>query len=131
MKKTILIVDDDRALTTLFEYYLKPVYKGEVICLHDGQEAVSYCEKNVPDLILMDLHMPGMDGLTAIRKIREMKINSPILVLSSFSFLNGKECMDAGATQVYQKPIQQSRFYELIRQYTSILQNSVPVDFPN
>ncbi len=118
MNHRILIVDDDYALTTLFEYYLRSIFDGEIVCATNGLEAVKYCQKHTPDLILMDLHMPVMDGLTAIRKIRAMKIDAPIIVLSDYSFRDGEECLAAGANQVIQKPVREQRFYNLVGQYT-------------
>lgn len=120
MKHGILIADDDHALTTLFQYYLRPVYGNDITCVSNGLDAVLHCRKQSPDLILMDLHMPVMDGLTAIRTIRSMNISSPILVLSSYTFKDGEECLAAGASQVIQKPIREKRFFELIRQFVPI-----------
>ncbi|NOZ75064.1 MAG: response regulator [FCB group bacterium] len=120
MKDGILIVDDDHALTTLFQYYLRPFYGGKITCASNGLEAVLFCRKHTPEIILMDLHMPVMDGLTAIRKLRTMNISCPILVLSSYTFKDGEECLAAGASQVIQKPVREKRFHELIGQFIPI-----------
>ena len=68
--KTILAVDDSAPNLTLVRMTLNDHYKINVVT--SGEQAVRYIEKKTPDLILMDVCMPGMDGIEAVKKIREI-----------------------------------------------------------
>ncbi|MCK4706337.1 MAG: response regulator, partial [Gammaproteobacteria bacterium] len=77
----ILIVDDDKALCDLIERYLTE--NGYLaLTAKDGVEMHKQLEKNTPDLIIMDLMLPGEDGLTLAKQIRN-KGNMPIIILSA------------------------------------------------
>jgi two-component system phosphate regulon response regulator PhoB len=80
----ILIIEDERALTEVLAYNLKR--EGyQTIVAHDGQEGLRKAQLLVPDLILLDLMLPVMDGLTLCRELRtgEQTRNIPILMLTA------------------------------------------------
>lgn len=79
MKETILIVDDERGIVDMMSSYFSPKY--EVLTAYSGEEAIKKAEKQ-PDLILLDINMPGIDGLTVCQTIRE-HITCPILFLTA------------------------------------------------
>ncbi len=79
MKPVLLIVDDERGIVDLMNAYFSPQY--EVLTAYSGREAVQKAEKQ-PDLILLDINMPGMDGLTVCQTIREY-VACPILFLTA------------------------------------------------
>ncbi|WP_202620979.1 response regulator transcription factor [Pseudoflavonifractor sp. 524-17] len=79
MKPTLLIVDDERGIVDTMKAYFSPQY--EVLTAYNGQRAVQKAEKQ-PDLILLDINMPGMDGLTVCQTIRE-HVSCPILFLTA------------------------------------------------
>ena len=79
MKATLLIADDERGVTDTMKAYFSPRY--EVLTAYSGQEAVQKAERQ-PDLILLDINMPGMDGLTVCQTIRD-HIACPILFLTA------------------------------------------------
>ena len=82
----------------------------------DGVEACEMAQKNNYALILMDLRMPGMDGLTAIKHIRERndaKAALPILVVTADTSLDIRErCIANGADDLLQKPVAMNSLYE-------------------
>lgn len=86
-KKTILVAEDDLDNRLLFDLYLKKT--GANVCFaNDGAEALKNYESFAPDLLITDLQMPNVDGLTLVRKIRDEEAKSglqrlPILVLSA------------------------------------------------
>jgi len=83
-KKTILIVDDEKALAGALEIKLK--YLGfEALVARDGEECLKVAFEKHPDLILMDIVMPKMDGLTAIANLRKDKWGKkvPIIILTN------------------------------------------------
>ena|SRR5688572_9763745 len=79
----------------------------EVIEASDGSEAVEKALKHKPDVILMDIAMPVLDGISstrAIRAIEEFK-TTPILCLTAFDDLYGESAKQAGCNEVLQKPV--------------------------
>lgn len=79
MKPKLLIVDDEPGIVDMMKSYFEPHY--EVLTAQDGGEALQKVSA-LPDLILLDINMPGMDGLTVCQKIREY-IACPILFLTA------------------------------------------------
>ncbi len=79
--KKILIVEDDENIRELLRIYLEKE-KFEVIEAEDGQEALSVFEKELPHLIILDLMIPAVDGITVAEEIRK-KSNVPILILTA------------------------------------------------
>jgi NarL family two-component system response regulator LiaR len=83
---SVLIVDDHAVVRQGLRAFLESEGDIEVIGeASDGAEAVHKVQEFLPDVVLMDLVMPGMDGITAIRRLREVSPTTPVLVLTSFS----------------------------------------------
>ncbi len=81
MNSRILVVDDEKNIVDIIKYNLKK--EGyDVITAGDGEEAIKLNEEFEPDLILLDLMMPKLDGYAACRKIRE-KYDTPIIMLTA------------------------------------------------
>jgi len=79
LKETILIVDDERGIVDMMNAYFSSQY--EVLTAYSGEEAIKKAEQQ-PDLILLDINMPGIDGLTVCQTIRQ-HITCPILFLTA------------------------------------------------
>ena len=103
LKQKILIVDDDENIAELISLYLNKECFDTVI-VHDGIEAISAFQEQHPDLILLDLMLPGMDGYQVCREIRT-KSNVPIIMLSAkcetFDKVLG---LELGADDYLEKP---------------------------
>ena len=83
MKKKILIVDDDEGLRSLYEEELRE--EGyEVVTARDGKEALLKLEKERPDLVILDIVMPQMDGMEALGQIMGRERNVPIIIHTSY-----------------------------------------------
>lgn len=81
MARKILVVDDEKPIVDLICFNLKK--EGhEVIEAHDGEEAYNLALSEKPDLILLDVMLPKMDGFTVCRKLRE-KISTPIIMITA------------------------------------------------
>ena len=81
MQQTVLVVDDEKNIVNIIAFNLKK--EGyNVITAGDGEEAVAVADEKNPDLILLDIMMPKMDGYEACRKIRQ-KHNMPIIMLTA------------------------------------------------
>jgi len=100
----ILIAEDTDSNFILENSMLKKMYTVERAL--DGIEAVEKCQSIKPDLILMDMQMPRMDGLEATKKIREFNKNVPIIAVTAFAFEQDKiNALAAGCNTYVSKPI--------------------------
>ncbi len=83
--KKVLIIDDDADILTVSSMALKALLQIDVICAGSGQEGIDLALKESPDLILLDMMMPIMDGITTMQKIKENPIlkNIPIIFFTA------------------------------------------------
>lgn len=102
-KLLILVVEDDMAVRTLIATTLK-AQEYRYITASAGEEAVIMSASHNPDIILLDLGLPDMDGVEVIRRIREWS-NTPIIVISARNEDRDKiDALDAGADDYLTKP---------------------------
>lgn len=104
--KRILIVDDEQEIREVLKEYLEYNENDgfETVCASDGLEAIKLCETQTFDLIIMDIMMPKMDGMTALKEIRKIQ-NMPIIVLSARDQEYDKLfCFEMGADDYVTKP---------------------------
>ena len=115
----ILLVEDNDANIATISSYLK-AKKMRVILAKSGKEAIALLESETPDLILMDIQMPEMDGLEAIKNIRNhhnLK-NVPIIALTSLAMIGDRErCLAAGANHYMTKPVRLKHLVNVIKQF--------------
>ena len=116
----ILIAEDNEANIATFSSYLEA--KGyRILLARDGQEAIAIAKSHHPDLILMDIQMPVMDGLEATRQIRldSNLVDIPIIALTALAMTDDREkCLDAGANDYLTKPV---KLKELVASIKSFL----------
>jgi PAS domain S-box-containing protein len=119
--KTILIAEDDE-----FSYeYLKVILAGlnlKIIRVLNGMDAVREIRENPEiSLILMDLQMPGLDGLQATREIRQFNREIPIIAQTAYALVNKQEeAFDAGCHAFLTKPINRDELIEVVTRYLEI-----------
>jgi len=118
MNKKVLIAEDYRDAREMMKYLLE-FYGYDVLEASDGDEAVKNAKQYHPDLILMDLMMPRMDGLTATRLIRENKSleNIPIIALTALGNAVEEVAIASGCNEVVEKPMDFNRLEPLLSQY--------------
>jgi len=106
MQKKILIVDDDKEICEAIERVLaEEGYK--VFKAYNGKEALQEVNEKIPDLIILDILMPKLNGYAVCRKIRQNDLikNIPVLMVTGVSSKTGKmEGYDAGADDYITKP---------------------------
>jgi PAS domain S-box-containing protein len=115
----ILLTDDNHTNILAIDEYLR-VRGYEVVVAHSGQEALDRVDTVRPAVILMDIQMPGLDGLDVIRRLRSRPdfATTPIIVLTALAMSGDRErCMAAGANAYLAKPISLRRLVELIEQF--------------
>lgn len=103
--KKILIVDDDSINCLLAKHALATEYQA--IAVNSGLEALSFLEEEMPDLILMDIEMPGMDGKEVVRRIKDCEKwdKIPIVFLTADSSpITEADCLQCGADDFITKP---------------------------
>lgn len=104
---TILVAEDIDNNFDLLKAILGKEYR--IIRAKDGKEAIELYRRNKPDLILMDIKMPNMNGLDATKKIRESSIHIPIIALSAYAYVSDREAAkEAGCNDFITKPISQN-----------------------
>ena len=106
MRKTILIVDDDLDLCYILQTVFTQLGYDSILAVN-GREAVDLATSQLPDLILMDIMLPVMDGLQATRLIRENASTHSIPVLAMtarVSIEDKKDCFRSGCDEFIAKP---------------------------
>jgi DNA-binding response OmpR family regulator len=124
-KGTILVVDDEVAVGRVLTDFFTP--KGyEVLCAQGGLEGLSKLEKHRPDVILLDVRMPELDGITVLRRIREANPWVGVLMMSGNTDTEAaKETLQLGAFDYVLKPFD---FEYLDRAVHKMLTASSPAD---
>ncbi len=114
--KRILIAEDNDSNYMLMTYILKSQYG--IFRAFNGVEAVEKAKTEKPDMVLMDIKMPIMDGLQATRLIRAEMPDLPIIALTANAFDNDRQqALDAGCNDFISKPVNAALCLELIAKY--------------
>ncbi len=117
--KKVLVIEDNENNLYLMRFILAKL--GHlVIEARDGAAGVKLAKKNRPDLILMDIQLPVLDGYAATRLIREdpdLK-DIPIIAVTSFAMLGDKEkALEAGCSAYIEKPIDPASFVKVLERF--------------
>ena len=116
--KTILVAEDEESNFELVRIVLQRRYR--LLRAHNGIEAVTINEDEHPDLILMDIRMPDMNGLDATRIIKEVNHDTPIIALSAYAFEeNIREAKAAGCDAFMAKPFRVEDLIDICAKYTN------------
>lgn len=119
-RKKVLLADDEEDIKLVVKFYLES--RGyEVFTAFDGLDAISQCQANKPDVLLLDVMMPVMSGFEVARRLKADPETSsiPIIMLSAASQANSiKEGLEAGARDYIVKPFEPAKLEELIKQVT-------------
>jgi two-component system, sensor histidine kinase and response regulator len=115
----ILVAEDNEVNLSMLLDMLS-ILKHKVIVAKNGQEAIDLSLAEKPELIIMDIGMPVMDGLEATRRLREIEGFSsiPILALTANAREEDKEkCLAAGFNEHLSKPIETKELFEAVNRY--------------
>jgi two-component system, NtrC family, nitrogen regulation response regulator NtrX len=115
MKSRILVVDDEAEIRRSLRMILE--YEGyEVIEASSGPEGVTLAERESPDLVFLDIKMPGMDGLEALQRMRAVNEALPVVIVSGHGTVStAVEATKAGAFDFIEKPLASERVLVTIR----------------
>lgn len=115
----VLLVDDNQVTSELVREYLE-LHGFKVSVAFNGREAVESVTVVNPDIVLMDIQMPEMDGLEAMRLIRAGPAPKSLPVIALTALANPvhlQQCLDAGANEYLCKPMRMKALIERIRHY--------------
>jgi nitrogen regulation protein NR(I) len=115
----ILVVDDDRSI----RYSLKRTLEGNynVLIAQNGQEAISHIKREMPDLIIMDIKMPGQSGIEVLKEIKSIDPKALIIIMTAYGTTDTAiEAMKYGAFDYILKPFTTSQMKELIEKAMSL-----------
>lgn len=116
---TVLIVEDNTVNVFVARKFVEK-WSGNVLVADNGAMAVDMTRDHKPDIILMDLQMPIMDGYEAAAKIREFDKDTPIIALTASATLDTKgKTFDVGMNDYISKPFNPNELYGTIKKYTS------------
>jgi CheY-like chemotaxis protein len=120
MSKTILLVEDSDTTRLSHRVMITRRTNYEVVTVANGTEALKFAAAQKPDLVLMDVMMPGMDGLEVCRRLRNQKETAkvPIVLLT---FRVGEESISegfaSGCTAYLKKPVEPDELMDTLRQH--------------
>ena len=120
VNKRVLLVEDETDLRKMMKILLE-LHGYDVIEAADGYEAVEKAIEQEPNLILMDIAMPVMDGIDSTRAIRRhAELNGvPIVAVTAYGDFYSQRAKNAGCIDVIQKPIDFGQLKPMIERYTS------------
>lgn len=123
--RAILVVDDDEKLQKMLTFFFTK--KGfKVMHAGDGFAAIKILETLRPDLIMLDLAMPNMDGFELCKRIKENAVwgEIPLIVLSALSALDNREItLSLGVTDYFEKPFVSSELMDRVTKLLDIEEN--------
>ena len=113
----ILYVDDDPNMLKMVELFMRKS-KYELSSAINGRSALKLLEKNKYDIIITDIQMPELDGLSLIDEIKKQKIKSPIVVVSAFGQDSmSQKALKKGAARILDKPFESKQLFDVIEKY--------------
>ena len=115
---TILLAEDDEFNFKLFEIILNKT-KAKLIRAVDGPQCIELFKQNKDiDIVLMDIQMPGMDGLEVTRILKKLRKDVPVIAQTAYAMENDRSrCLEAGCDDIITKPINTTKLLSLIEKY--------------
>lgn len=119
MAKRLLVVDDDKSLTQ----FLQDFFSGEghqMLTALDGSSAIEAVRRHQPDVVLLDMKLPGLDGVGVLKLIRQERPATPVIAITSYDEDYKRICEEVGVQGFFAKPISliqlSTRIAELLQQ---------------
>jgi two-component system, cell cycle response regulator DivK len=119
MKTKILVIEDNAQNMYLVTYILE-MNGFHVIQANNGMDGINTARQEIPNLVLLDIQLPVMDGYTVARELRKIDalIQTPIVAVTSYAMPGDREnALAAGCSGYIEKPINPDTFISQIRQY--------------
>ncbi|HWQ78140.1 MAG TPA: response regulator [Anaerovoracaceae bacterium] len=113
----VMITDDEKVAIDSLKFIIEKNFSdAEIIATaRSGREAVEKVKEHDPDILFMDIHMPGINGLEAIREIRKHHSRTAVIVLTAFDqFEYAKDAINLGVMEYLLKPVNRSKVVEVV-----------------
>ncbi len=115
MNKLIFIVDDELAISKLLSYWVKEKWKYDIEVFSNGEDVLRRLNAK-PDLILLDIMLPGMNGIDILKRVKQFDENLPVIILSAQGSIEvAVEALKFGAFDYFPKPIDTQRLEPAIK----------------
>ena len=123
MSQSILVVEDDSIMAAFVAKLLESI-DFQVTVLNDASNIMEVTRLDRPDLILLDYHLPGIDGLMALRQLKKNRRSSPVIMMTADNDQKvAVECFRAGAVEFIPKPFDPDYFRIVVKR---AIDNSSP-----
>ena len=133
VNKLVFIVDDEQAISKLLSYWVRDKWKYEVEVFANGEDVIKKLNAK-PDLILLDIMLPGLDGIETLKRIKQFDENIPVIILSAQGSIEvAVEALRYGAFDYFPKPIDMQRLepalknaiknYDLVKELENLREN--------
>lgn len=118
MDDSILVVDDSFFMRSLLGNAIKDIGYSEIFYAEDGAKAVEISKTVKPDLVTLDISMPGIDGLETVLRILEVSSKSKIVMISAVNANDIiKQAIKNGAVDFLKKPVDKSELEEMLKRH--------------
>ena len=115
-KPSVMVVDDDRMMQEMLKFILRSESYPIVGQASNGEDAVMQCGELKPDIVLLDINMPKMDGIQALVEIRKASPSTMVLMVSGDATIDKvKEALEKGAAGFIVKPLKPASVLDKIR----------------
>ena len=123
---SILVVDDDQAVCQMLAQFLVD-HGYQATTAYSGPEALALATTETPDLILLDLRMPGMDGIECLRQLKVQTPKVPVMMVTAMDDeLVAARCLELGAAEYLVKPVSLEQLRATLTQHLSPLRHRPP-----
>ena len=133
MGKLIFIVDDEQAISKLLSYWVKDKWKYDIEVFDNGEDMLRRLQAR-PELILLDIMLPGLDGIETLKRVKQVDENIPVIMLSAQGSIEvAVDSLKCGAFDYFPKPIDMQRLepaiknaikgYDLIKEVENLRDN--------
>lgn len=127
---TVLYVEDEEDARDQFTLFLKRIV-GTLIVACDGAEGLAAYHAHHPDIIITDIQMPHMDGLTMAQKIHDLDPALPVIVITAFEQIDYlMKATVIGVEKYVAKPVQCDRLLKCLEECAELVPDKIPLELP-
>lgn len=112
----ILVCEDEETLTDIYRDFFGS-HGFDVVCARDGEEGVLLAESEKPDLVILDMRMPRLDGYGTLKRLRQKNLDLPVLIVTAYGYIcQVIQMMNLGISGYVTKPINYDKLLEKVNE---------------